>query len=495
MNNQFSENLKKIRKEQNLSQEELADKLGVSRQAISKWESGQAYPEMDKIITICNMFNVNIDDLLHSDIKEVKGEEESKKKINSFVDGFLKYITNTINMFSNMTFKSKVKCIFEQIIIALLLLLLSVIIINASEALLDNLFSFIPGKALLIIERIIASIFAVFCTVLSLVILTHVFKTRYLDYYENMDKQDEDNNEPSEESTEECKNVKLDKKDRKIVIRDPKHSEYRFIKGLLKVIVGIIKFFALCFAFYLALMIIALFCAFILSFLIVKTGFFFVGIVIAILAASVIVGDILLLILNFVFNRKSNKKLMIWSFILGIVVFGIGFGLTSIGGLKFDVDFDNSALAKTITTEHNMDSNLILAGFDYGNVEFVEANINNIQVEYTVNKYCSVNESTHENILHAYGVCNEPMKIVREVIKNLNNRKVIGFDQYIEKVTIYANKQNIDILKSNTEKYFEEQREYENQLEQYESETNKLQDENNDLRNKIYELENQERED
>ena len=50
MNNQFSENLKKIRKEQNLSQEELADQLGVSRQAISKWESGQAYPEMDKII-------------------------------------------------------------------------------------------------------------------------------------------------------------------------------------------------------------------------------------------------------------------------------------------------------------------------------------------------------------------------------------------------------------------------------------------------------------
>ena len=54
MNNQFSENLKKIRKEHNLSQEELADELGVSRQSISKWESSQAYPEMDKIIMICN---------------------------------------------------------------------------------------------------------------------------------------------------------------------------------------------------------------------------------------------------------------------------------------------------------------------------------------------------------------------------------------------------------------------------------------------------------
>ena len=93
MNNQFSENLKKIRKEQNLSQEELADELGVSRQAISKWESSQAYPEMDKIIMLCDKFNLNIDDLLHRDIKEVKGEEESKKKLNNSIYGFLKNIT------------------------------------------------------------------------------------------------------------------------------------------------------------------------------------------------------------------------------------------------------------------------------------------------------------------------------------------------------------------------------------------------------------------
>ena len=64
MNNKFSENLKKIRKDNNLSQEQLADELGVSRQAISKWESAVAYPEMDKIITLCDRFNLNIDDLL-----------------------------------------------------------------------------------------------------------------------------------------------------------------------------------------------------------------------------------------------------------------------------------------------------------------------------------------------------------------------------------------------------------------------------------------------
>ena len=72
MNSNFADNLKKIRKEYGLSQEQLADKLGVSRQSVSNWESQQAYPEMDKVIQLCNMFNLNIDELLNKDIKQVK---------------------------------------------------------------------------------------------------------------------------------------------------------------------------------------------------------------------------------------------------------------------------------------------------------------------------------------------------------------------------------------------------------------------------------------
>ena len=56
----LSDNLKKIRKEHNLSQEQLAEKLGVSRQSVSKWESGTAYPEMEKMLQLCQLFNLNI---------------------------------------------------------------------------------------------------------------------------------------------------------------------------------------------------------------------------------------------------------------------------------------------------------------------------------------------------------------------------------------------------------------------------------------------------
>lgn len=188
MNNQFSENLKRIRKEHNLSQEQLADELGVSRQAISKWESAVAYPEMEKIIALCDKFNLNIDDLLHKDIKEVKGEEESKKKINSLIDDFLKFITDTINLFSNMNFKSKIKCLFEQIVIITILFFISLIIVSALNYLFSSILSFLPDKAYFI-RNILESIFIIFCIISSIIILTHIFKTRYLDYFDKL-KQD-----------------------------------------------------------------------------------------------------------------------------------------------------------------------------------------------------------------------------------------------------------------------------------------------------------------
>ncbi len=74
----LSENLQNLRKIKNMSQEELAEKLEVSRQAVSKWESGNGYPETEKIITICEIFNCSMDDLIKgkisSDIKSERNE-------------------------------------------------------------------------------------------------------------------------------------------------------------------------------------------------------------------------------------------------------------------------------------------------------------------------------------------------------------------------------------------------------------------------------------
>lgn len=60
----FGEKLQKLRKCDGMSQERLAERLEVSRQAVSKWESGQGYPEVGKIIQIADMFDISLDDLL-----------------------------------------------------------------------------------------------------------------------------------------------------------------------------------------------------------------------------------------------------------------------------------------------------------------------------------------------------------------------------------------------------------------------------------------------
>lgn len=60
----FSENLQAIRKKNHLSQEELAELLGVSRQAVSKWELGDGFPEVEKLLILSRKLNVSLDSLM-----------------------------------------------------------------------------------------------------------------------------------------------------------------------------------------------------------------------------------------------------------------------------------------------------------------------------------------------------------------------------------------------------------------------------------------------
>ena len=73
----LGENLQFLRKRNNITQEELAEKLEVSRQSVSKWESDNTYPEMDKLIQLSQMFHCRIDDLIQKDISKLYVEDRS----------------------------------------------------------------------------------------------------------------------------------------------------------------------------------------------------------------------------------------------------------------------------------------------------------------------------------------------------------------------------------------------------------------------------------
>ena len=72
---EFSEKLMQLRRCQGLSQEQLADRLGVTRQSVSKWEGGAAMPELSKLVMLSELFGVSVDYLVKDYLEEPETPE------------------------------------------------------------------------------------------------------------------------------------------------------------------------------------------------------------------------------------------------------------------------------------------------------------------------------------------------------------------------------------------------------------------------------------
>lgn len=81
--NNFKKNLIELRKSKQLSQEELASMLDISRQSVSKWESGESYPEMKILLAICEQFDLDLDELVYGEVSSHK--KQSAKDIRDSV--------------------------------------------------------------------------------------------------------------------------------------------------------------------------------------------------------------------------------------------------------------------------------------------------------------------------------------------------------------------------------------------------------------------------
>ena len=91
---EFNEKLQELRKSKGLTQEELAEKLFISRTAISKWESGRGYPSLDSLKEIARFFSVTIDDLICSD--EMISVAENEKR--EFADKYVSLICSVMDI-------------------------------------------------------------------------------------------------------------------------------------------------------------------------------------------------------------------------------------------------------------------------------------------------------------------------------------------------------------------------------------------------------------
>lgn len=73
--------LKELRKEKNITQEELADKMGVSRRTVSRWETGSNMPDMDILIDISDFYEVDLREILDGERKEITMDNETKETV------------------------------------------------------------------------------------------------------------------------------------------------------------------------------------------------------------------------------------------------------------------------------------------------------------------------------------------------------------------------------------------------------------------------------
>lgn len=446
----LSDNLKRLRKENNLSQEDLAEKLGVSRQSVSKWESGVAYPEMEKLIQISKLFDVGINELLNEDINEVKATKQSKANINKYIDDFLSFITKSIDMFINMSFKQKIKLIIEECFISFILFILFLIILILLSNILSNILMFLDYRTIAVIKNIFESIYIILASCLGVIIVLHIFKTRYLDYYEIIDKEEvEEKIEKRVEKEEITNKINIEDKRQKIIIRDSDNSSYRFISGLFKAFLILVKINVFFILVGLACSLVFFTFLLVISFMIIKSGLFFGGILLALISCCILHLIVIYLIFNFIFDRSSKLKLVFITFILSLLSLGLGIGITFIGLSNFEIDRNTLVYEKSIP----MEDKLIL--HDYRNIEFVESDNEDIRIIVNHSKYTNIDiiKYKYEDGDFLYVSEEDSYDGIIDFIKvhknDINNKKISIYKHY--DVKIYTNKENINKLKNNSD--------------------------------------------
>lgn len=459
----FCDKLPKLRKQNNITQEQLADKMGVSRQAVSKWEQGISIPDMDKMIQLCNILNCTLEDLLDDGVIEDNKNQTKKNNFQDYFHDFLKYITNIYNMFCAMKFKEKIKCLFEMLLVFSILLIFFLLIFSLiDDFLLDNL-NLIPVAGNLI-SFLLSNILILALIILGLIIFFHIFKIRYLDYYvtiEDKNTTEQKIETPIEnantlEKTTNHEYINIPKKE-KIIIRDPKHSSFSFFEFLVKIFLFITKIFV---SFFTILVVIFfLFAIIFLVFLLwhINFGIIFLYISIAVFGVLILTYIFLELFYNFLISHKQHFKRIFILAILALLLFGFGTGSAIVTYLNFDsvVKIDT----KTDIIQLEMDENLILMNDTYyfNPIYEIDDDKENIEIkvvhptitEVSLNKYLSWDYLITN--LYLRGNFFETYHFVLNTVKNkemLPQNEQLPFD-----VTITLSTKNYQKLMSNKEKY------------------------------------------
>lgn len=467
----FGDKLIKLRKKHGLSQEDLAAKLNVSRQSVSKWESNNTYPETDKIVQICNIFNCSMDDLINDKITEID-EVESKEKnnLNIALDSLLDFLTKTINMFSRMKVSSIIKCVFEQLIIVFILWILGNIVSSIIPNVICKTFNFIlTNTTYYTVYEIIKGLVLAVWLILSMIVIIHTFKLRYLNYYEEILVEESKKAEPKKVDANKDFKEKVDEKitssnEPKIVLRDPSKEPYAFLRILSKIIIFIFKLFI---AFVGLILIFSLILALIGLVISISLTFYskiFAGATISMIGIVSAIIIFLILIIYYIINKKIKPEIPALIILGSIILTGIGIGICILGFKNIKVvDYTEKDIKENEINLMYKD-NMLVTNFYPHNYEIVidnTMNLNDIKIIYKTPKHFNIAYNINYDFdMREYYVYldNSSNKIeqIQEFINDLKNNTIKNYttEEFKNSMKIYANDETIKKLMSNFSKMY-----------------------------------------
>ena len=496
----FSGKLTKLRKENGLSQEDLADKLDVSRQSVSKWELGTTYPEMDKLLTMCKIFNVTLDDLTNDevDFKEVKSK---KNYFDSFMDDITGIIDNSYKMFKNMSSKNIGKTLVELFIIFLVLLACKIpfaIIIDEGS----NVIRTLPHAGIFL-SNLWSCLINLAYVALFIFTFLYIYKSQFLDKYKYEENINEEKNESDKEE------VKVEKE---TVIKESKNNSTSgaLFKTLKAIVTIFFKIFLLTLFVPSICAFVALFVAFFVMLYLILNGVLYFGVLIAIIGAISLCGLFIRMLFCGISDSEMNLSVVFITGIAGLVMFGCGIGLSTIeiSNTKFINSIPTESVdLYTKSIEFKPEDNLVITDYRYdaSNTVIDESLTDKIVLEISYyNRLVDMEVNTIKfkdyTKVDLYADSLFTKEAFRIMIDGLKDRKLYNPSElYDYTITIKSSKANIDRINQNISKYYGEDFEYrreqeiisneistlENRINALENDNSLLREENETLKSKI----------
>lgn len=490
----FCEKLQKLRKDRGYSQEQLADLLEVSRQSVSKWESGTTYPEMDKLLSLCKIFNVTLDDLTNDNVTDKNIKERSKNNFSNLFYSILDIINKSFEMFKSMTSKEKGKCIIELFILFIILLIFKIPFNYINNSIIKIFINF-SSKTYDILSSIWYFISNTIYLILFIAIFIYVYKIRFLDKFNRSEgikiKDDNDNN------------VKFTEDNNDLILDNKKEKHNFFLFDILAKIFNI--FLKMCIILILLPIIISFIILVIittLTLIMQFIGIHFIGVFIALLGAVLFLLVIIELLIKILLNANLINKRMFLIFLGSLITLGVGIGISTyeISKVDYKDELPTSVSADTYECTFKMRDDLVF--FDYFNTNYVINNDLKDDVNIVVNyydDYLNVNIDLNNNFLgiYKYVSFDKTLNYIDLIKNDLKKKKLYNYNLLMNMdVKIETSEKNINIIKNNLEKYYKDKEEEYNKFEYYENRVYELEEEIyekdviiNDLEEKINNLE------